>query len=132
MLLLTLGFALAADPVTLQVTVDGLRNDDGLIRVAVHSSADTFPGGVPAFTASVEPHSRSAVASITLPPGAYAVSVLHDEDEDSELDTGLFGIPKEGVGASTDVRRMGPPRFRDSVFELTESTSLAIGLTYLL
>ena len=41
------GFALADDAVTLEVSLSGLRNDDGLIRVAVHESKTTFPGEDP-------------------------------------------------------------------------------------
>lgn len=132
MLLLLVGAALAVEPLVLQVDIAGLRNDDGRVLVAVHTSDATFPGGEPAFAAAATPTGRTATVTFSVPPGRYAVSCLHDEDEDGELDTGIFGIPKEGVGASTDVRRLGPPRFKDSVFDLQAPKTLTIDLTYLL
>jgi uncharacterized protein (DUF2141 family) len=31
-------------------------------------------------------------------PGNYAIAVIHDENRNGELDTNMFGIPKEGYG----------------------------------
>lgn len=47
-----------------------------------------------------------------LSPGDYAVAVVHDENGNGKLDTGLFRIPVEGLGASNDARALiGPPSF---------------------
>ena len=35
-----------------------------------------------------------------LPFGAYAISVLHDEDLDNRMQTSWLGIPQEGFGLS--------------------------------
>lgn len=57
-----------------------------------------------------------------VPPGNYAVSIYLDENENGKLDSGIFGIPKEPVGASNNPRsRMGPPRFDDCVFTMTSA-----------
>ena len=124
--------ASASDVIALEVSLSALRNDEGLIRVAVHASGSTFPSATPLTAASISPIEGEATIQFELPPGRYAVSVLHDEDSDGELDTGLFGIPKEGFGASTRVRRLGPPRWEDCAFELTEDATLPIRMTYLL
>lgn len=65
-----------------------------------------------------------------LPPGRYAVSVYLDENGNHKLDSGLFGIPREPVGASNNPKaRMGPPRFRDCAFELgSASRTISIRL----
>lgn len=65
-----------------------------------------------------------------LPPGHYAVSLYLDVNGNHKLDTGWLGIPTEPVGVSRNPRpRMGPPRFEDSVFEMTGAdTTLAIHL----
>ena len=50
--------------------------------------------------------------SFDVPYGSYAVSVLHDENKDGELNTGLLGIPQEGIGFSNDPRIIkGTPSF---------------------
>jgi uncharacterized protein (DUF2141 family) len=54
-----------------------------------------------------------------VPAGRFAVAVLHDEDNDREMDTGLFGIPTEGYGVSRNaIRSFGPPIFEDCVLRL--------------
>lgn len=59
-----------------------------------------------------------AVLAITftdIAPGTYAVSVLHDENEDGELNTGTFGIPAEGFGFSKNPEiRTGAPDFSEA------------------
>ena len=54
-----------------------------------------------------------------LAPGRYAVSVYQDVNGNKKLDSGLFGIPKEPVGASNNpASRLGPPRFDDCAFTM--------------
>ena len=54
-----------------------------------------------------------------LPPGTYAITLFHDENDNAALDMNFLGWPKEGVGASRRAHvRLGPPRFEDAVFEL--------------
>jgi uncharacterized protein (DUF2141 family) len=49
-------------------------------------------------------------------PGRYALSFIHDENDNKKLDTNLIGIPKEGFGYSKDAMgRFGPPKFDDAV-----------------
>ena len=51
--------------------------------------------------------------------GAYAVSVLHDENRNGGMDTNWVGMPKEGYGVSNDARAsFGPPEFNDAMFSL--------------
>ncbi|MDA3859615.1 MAG: DUF2141 domain-containing protein, partial [Melioribacteraceae bacterium] len=52
-----------------------------------------------------------------LPFGEYAVSAFHDEDNDKELGTGMFGIPTEGYGFSNNARgSFGPAEYEDAKF----------------
>ncbi len=52
-----------------------------------------------------------------VPPGDYAAQALHDENANGDVDRGMFGIPKEGVGFSRNARIMfSPPKWRDAVF----------------
>lgn len=107
---------------TLVVEMRGFRSDKGKALVAVFTSKDGFPDHPKkaARRVQVDIKKGAAVAVISdLPPGTYAVAVLHDEDGDREMKTGLFGIPKEGYGASQDARgRFGPPSFGDAKFEI--------------
>jgi uncharacterized protein (DUF2141 family) len=48
-----------------------------------------------------------------IPPGAYAIAVFLDENDNYKLDKNLLGIPKEKYGFSNNVL----PAFRPATFE---------------
>ncbi len=67
-----------------------------------------------------------------MPAGTYAVACFHDENDNRKLDTGLFGIPTEGVVASNHAEGiMGPPSFGDAKFSFTgAATELRLKMAY--
>ena len=47
----------------------------------------------------------------------------HDVNDNQKLDTNWIGIPKEPVAISNNARgRLGPPKWKDAMFELREAT----------
>lgn len=69
-----------------------------------------------------------------LAPGVYAVSVIHDENENGKLDMQWFPIPRpaEGAGVSNDASAtVGPPSFADARFRLGDKGgALTIHMRY--
>ena len=66
-----------------------------------------------------------------IPSGNYAISYIHDENSNDEMDTGMMGIPKEGYGFSNDARGfMGPPSIEDQIFELATNTRMTLKTKY--
>jgi uncharacterized protein (DUF2141 family) len=67
-----------------------------------------------------------------LPYGKYAISVMHDENKNREIDRNRFGIPKEGYGVSNNVvSKFGPPKFGKAAFQLQKNKqSIQISLRY--
>jgi uncharacterized protein (DUF2141 family) len=52
-----------------------------------------------------------------IPPGTYALAVIHDENSNGKLDTNLLGIPTAGYGFSNDATALvGTPSFSDASF----------------
>lgn len=135
--ILWLAAPLAAEPERhgdLIVHVHGLRSANGTIRVKVHHHGDDFPATNDVIARELQP-ARGGSASFAfpaLPHGTYAVVVLHDEDNDSNLDRGLLGRPLEGLGFSNDARVLfGPPSFGEAAFELRVSRlELRIEVSY--
>lgn len=115
-----------------------LRNDRGLVRACLTAVAEKFPDCSDPKRAwqAVSP----ATSSVTLrfravPPGLYAVALLHDENGNGKADRAAMMIPKEGFGFSRDAKvRFGPPRFRDAAFPLAagEHAKLVIRMRYML
>ena len=120
----------------IHVEISGLRNDMGQVLCALYSSPDAFPKD-----------SKKAVAHVTsaisyqhavcefsgIASGTYAVSVFHDENSNSKLDTKFMGVPREGVGASNNAKgHLGPPKFHDAAFPFAGGRlDLQITITYL-
>jgi len=104
------------------VTGVELRSDEGRVQCLLFSAddAEAFPRvrarAFAAAGARITGRTARCVFS-DVPPGRYAVSVHHDADADGAVDTGLFGIPTEGLGASNDARgSFGPPSFDAAAF----------------
>jgi uncharacterized protein (DUF2141 family) len=52
-----------------------------------------------------------------LRPGTYAVAAFHAENNETQMQYGLFGKPKEGYGFSRNPSSsMGPPAFAAAAF----------------
>jgi len=111
------------------VEMIGFRSHRGKVLVALFSSAAGFPDAPAKAVRRAEVTIRGRRTSALfrgLPPGTYAVAVLHDEDGNHKMRMGVFG-PKEGYGASRDARgRFGPPRFDDARMTLRAGQTLRI------
>ncbi len=68
---------------------------------------------------------------VDVPPGTYAVAVIHDENKNDKLDTNFLGIPNEGYGFSNNIRPMfRGANFKESKFELKNNKTITINLGY--
>lgn len=105
----------------LSVRLLELRNDKGKVGCALFASAKGFPDE-PDAAAQIRwcpiADKTSKCSFDPIPEGIYAVVCFHDENGNGKLDTGLFGIPTEGVVASNHAKgTFGPPSFDDAKFK---------------
>jgi uncharacterized protein (DUF2141 family) len=100
------------------VRVAALHSNDGQVGGALYNSSTGYPTNASAAMGRrfcPIDKSTSVCAFAPVPAGSYAVACFHDENMNGKLDTGMFGIPKEGVCASNGATGfMGPPSFRDA------------------
>ncbi len=135
LLLAVAAFALAA-PVaadseatraaSLVVDVSNVPNDKGQVGCSLYDKKEGFPSNAKKAKATlfVVPKGGKATCAFEgVKPGRYAVSVMHDEDKDGELETSMVGRPKEWWGVSNNVpaERFGPPKYEAATFELTSA-----------
>ena len=106
----------------IHVIVTGFDNTAGHALIAVFRTSAGFPEEGQRAAATVRARidrDRVEVWFRNLPAGPFAIAVLHDEDDDTAMDTGLFGIPTEDYGVSRNATRdFGPPVFEDCVIDL--------------
>ena len=67
-----------------------------------------------------------------IPPGTYALNVIHDENMDGKLAANWVGIPTEGYGFSNDVKAlMSAPSFEAASFPYDgRNLDMTISLNY--
>lgn len=118
------------------VTIDGLRTCDGNMRVVLWASEDGFlrdPDSALRTMISVIEGESVEFVFPDLPFGEYAISAVHDEDGNGNMNRNLFGKPTEGYCISNGVRggMSGPPEFDDASFTLeTEELVLSMEMEY--
>lgn len=69
---------------------------------------------------------------LDIPPGTYALAVVHDENMDGKLNTNFLGVPTEGYGFSSGAKAsMSAPSFEAASFSYDgQNLDLTIRLHY--
>lgn len=117
----------------LEVSVQHANSDQGMIRILVFSSEKGFPDQPELAIRSISlspKNKRGKVVIEDLPLGKYAISAIHDEDENGKLNTNLVGYPLEKFGFSNNPKiYVTPPSFEKASFEVQSgSKHLSINL----
>ncbi|TYP98080.1 uncharacterized protein (DUF2141 family) [Tenacibaculum adriaticum] len=117
----------AQENYSITIEFKGLESDKGSLFVALYNKEDAFlkKGFKGDIVKIVD--KKATVVFKDIPKGEYAISAFHDENDNKKMDTKIFGIPKEPVGISNDAKGfMGPPKYKDAKFEVTEDVNLMI------
>jgi uncharacterized protein (DUF2141 family) len=119
---------------SLDVRFTGLRSAKGVLQLCLTSDAGAFPdcrgaNGIKRTVSAGAP----AIRFEGLPPGDYAMAVIHDANGNARLDTTL-GIPREGFGFSRNPAiGFGPPRFQAARFTVGNGAEVQqVRIRYLL
>lgn len=79
------------------------------------------------------PASNPTLNITGLPPGEYAVSAIHDENDNRKLDKSFIGMPTEGVAFSNNAKiAFGPPKFEKVRFRVEGETTQTMRMRYFL
>jgi len=121
---------------TLIVEVSGIRNKDGLIRLAFFKDESSFRAEQPLLSRALEKadvlNGNLTVQLDSVQPGTYGIALLDDENRNGKLDYRLI-IPREGIGFSNYVQHsILRPVFSDFSFILKKNVTIRIPirLTY--
>jgi uncharacterized protein (DUF2141 family) len=106
----------------IHVQILNIRNSTGTIDCALFASPEGFPReALRSATVVVVLKIKATQARCdfeSIPPGKYALAVIHDENMNGKLDSNWMGIPNEGYGFSNNTKvSSGPPSFSDAGFE---------------
>jgi uncharacterized protein (DUF2141 family) len=116
---------------TVAVNVGNFRNTNGMLGCRLYSARAGFPES-PKGTVERRVSIRGLNAQCSfegVPPGTYAVSVMHDENDNQRLDKNFLGIPTEGYGVSNNhTYAMSSPTWEESKFVVEPGKNLGLGI----
>jgi len=120
----------------IHVKILNIKNSSGTVACALFEAPEGFPTDFLRMATNVmiikirKDQARCDFEDI--PPGTYAMAVIHDENMNGELDTNWLGIPTEGYGFSNDAHGLvGAPPFSAASFRYNgENIELTMTLHY--
>lgn len=120
----------------IHVKILNIRNSTGTVACALFESPEGFPKEFLHFATNIMiikiRKSQARCDFEDIPPGTYAMAVVHDENMNGELDTNWIGAPTEGYGFSNDAKALlGAPSFSAASFAYKEgSIDMTMTLNY--
>ena len=91
-------FVIAAFSKDIGIEINGVTVQNGRIYVAIYSNESDYKNDKYFMSFIKDPVNATINFTVDLPEGEYVVKVFQDVNNNGELDSGLFGIPKEPVG----------------------------------
>jgi uncharacterized protein (DUF2141 family) len=120
----------------IHVKILNIRNSTGAVACALFESPAGFPAEFLHSATNImmikirDTHARCDFEDI--PPGTYALAVIHDENMNGKLDLNRLGVPTEGYGFSNDAKALlSAPSFSSASFPYDgRNVDLTISLNY--
>ena len=120
---------------SLTVSVNKLRNSNGNVLFALYNTEDAFPDEhykkyYKILRGKIE-NGSSLVIFENLPPGKYAVNILHDENKDGKIQR-RFILPLEGIGFSNfqSIGFSNKPSFKKAAFNVQTDKAIQVIIIY--
>lgn len=118
MITLLLVSAWAGTPLALEIS--DLSSADGTVLCTLYADEASWlqdPGYFATVATLPREDGTATCTFVDVPPGTYAITFLHDANNNGDMDNNWLGLPKEAWGVSNDApARLGPPRFADARF----------------
>jgi uncharacterized protein (DUF2141 family) len=106
--------------ITITVTVENIKSNDGKVLIGLHNS-ETFmrADGLDNVESTIE-NNKATLVFKNVKPGEYALLAMHDENENYMMDFEASGMPKESFGLSNNPMSFGPPQFNEAKFAVND------------
>lgn len=105
---------------TLTINLENVHTSEGMIMLQIMASEAEFKDETQPVAAFMQRATEGQMTyRATLPAGTYAIRVMHDTNNNGELDANFIGIPSEPWAFSNNATgNFGPPGWADVKFEV--------------
>lgn len=120
----------------IHVKILNIKNSTGTVACALFESPAGFPTEFLHSATNIMMikirDTQARCNFLDIPPGTYALAVIHDENMDGKLGTNWIGVPTEGYGFSNEAEAsMSAPSFEAARFPYDgQDLDLTIRLNY--
>ena len=117
---------------TLTIVVEGMSSTEGNLGVLVFNNAKGWPEDRHAAYKDIAIPAEKGTQVLKvpdLPPGKYAVALIHDLNKNHKLDKNFLGVPREQWGMSNNPHAMiKAPPIEKAMFPVDKDTEIHIQL----
>lgn len=117
---------------TLTIVVEGMSSDEGNLGVLIFNGPKGWAEDRQAAFRDIAVPAQKGTQTLKvpeLPPGKYAVALIHDLNKNHKLDKNFIGMPKEQWGMSNNPHAtIKAPPIEKAMFSLDKDTQIQIKL----
>ncbi len=118
-----------------RVEIIGLKSSNGKILINLFDKEKGFPSDPKTAikSSAIEIKNKQAFIEFAcVPQKEYAIALVHDENNNGDMDKNFFGIPKEGYAFSNNYRpTIKSPNFKQASFKASsDKTTLKLNIIY--
>jgi uncharacterized protein (DUF2141 family) len=117
------------DSVTLTVVIENIFNNDGHILSTLRNESSFLKSDEIIMNRDKAEKGKLTLVFKNVLPGEYAISVLHDANDNLKEDFEVNGMPIKNYVLSNYPMHMGPPRFEDVKF-IVGNEDLALNIRF--
>jgi uncharacterized protein (DUF2141 family) len=118
---------------SITVRISGIEEFEGKLMIGLYDDPRKFPddggqerGGSVRVTGAVHTYTFKDV-----PFGRWAIAIVHDSNENGEMDLNWLGMPKEGYAFSSNAKAFfSAPDFEDASFVVDGDVTVKITMEY--
>lgn len=120
----------------IEVRLQNLNSNKGKILLAIYDQPSAFPDNAEKAVKTYDIDTKDIINSTIilqgLKPGNYAISLMHDSNNNGKMDYNAIGFPKEGYGFSNNPKiKFSAPSFLEASFtHSSPKTVISISLNY--
>ena len=106
------------DGINIKVTVP-VNSTEGTVLIGLHNETTFMKAPLVGLESAIL-DGKAEVTFENIKPGFYGIMVLHDKNDNRQMDFDASGMPLEAYGTSNNVMAFGPPQWHDAKFEVLE------------